>query len=1317
MSPVSGHTGLNPSVSPAQQRRGETTVADFQIAWQGGSRPDLRIYLSAASAAERAGLFRDLLRLDVDFRRRAGETPQLSDYAAFLPEFETEIRDSLASDPGATVLQPPADPADTVNGDSPDLSAPLETTIGYAEPPSSAASQPRFGRYEILGEIARGGMGVIYKAVDRQLDRLVALKLIKSGELADAEQIQRFQVEAKAAAQLDHPGIVPVYEVGQFGQQHFMAMAFIDGHSLWQEVKESPLAPKRAAQLMQQVAEAVQYAHERGIVHRDLKPQNILLTKDGQPKVTDFGLAKRQESDSSLTETGEALGTPSYMPPEQAQGKIKHVGPLSDVYSLGATLYCLLTGRPPFQAATQLETMLQVVEQEPVSPKSLNRAVSVDLETICLKCLEKDPAKRYATAGSLADDLGRYLNGEPIQARPVGRLEQVLKWIARKPVTAAAYGLTALTTVLLVIGVTISIFWRNAESARAEAETARNEAVEARQQTEVALQGEKSARTGEEQARTELEESKARNQYVLNVRLAPSLWDSGWVTDARQALVDCPPALRQWEWKYYQRKFHTELATMEGHALRILDLKLSPDERYLGTSRIGVRIWDASTGREATVLTDMRDVGDWISFSPDGSRLAAGSDNDFPGGNKRKDNVLFVWDLQRHQHELLLAQRDGIKSIAYNPDGTRLAAGLSDGAVRLWNSPDLTEIPVKTKHLQAVDKMVFLANGQLASASQGGEIKLWETESGRELGAVRGPTARVALLVGSTDGRELASIFFDGTVKWWDVSTHRELASFKLESPRRSGQSLDVDWVDMSADQRRLVVRWDSTTNVKIFDARSGAALHQLTGLKGIPVSVKCSPENQRVVAGTQIGEIGIWDMFSGLHLGTFVGHVGKVFTFAFSRDGTRLYSGDSQGVARSWDLTAQPDVAMFSTPITAISFDGRLAAQVTEQRVIRLHNLITGEELVDTRGQTGVISKVAFDPFCRSLAAGEHEGTVQLWEFSKEVEPIALRGHSGRINCLEFSQDGRLLTSAGMDGTIKIWNTTVAREIAAFQGHARPVLNVTFNSKGDRLASISSDGTVILWNVLDGQQILKHTWESPPGMYNHCPLIFSPDNAHLACARNERLTIWDTTTLQEIRSVKTPHIVTSMAFSPDSRLLSYGGWFSRVHICDLPSRSTVAEIGSAKYDLVRFSPDGTRLLTAAVDNSIRIWDTKSWQEVAALTGHQLPVFLLQYDANGNRLVSASPDGTVRSWIAEESLEAQAERLRVRPLVWRLGELKRAEETQNWYAAAFHLGWLLQDQPDDDSLKSRYDQALAKLKDAGIAPPPQPLQTALPVEQ
>ena len=300
-----------------------------------------------------------------------------------------------------------------------------------------------FGDYELLEEIARGGMGVVYKAKQTSLNRIVAVKMILAGQLASEADIRRFHTEAEAAANLQHPNIVAIHEVGEHEGRHYFSMDYVEGKNLAGLVREGPLPPTTAAQLVKTIAEAIQYAHQRGILHRDLKPQNVLMDEHDRPRVTDFGLAKRTGVDSGLTQTGAVMGSPSYMPPEQAAGQHDRVGPASDVYSLGAILYELLTSKAPFVGETPLATLRKVLEEEPTSPSKLNSRVPPDLETICLKCLEKSPERRYATARAVAEELNRFLNDEPIQAKPAGVFRKVMNSVQKRPwlLTGAACSL------------------------------------------------------------------------------------------------------------------------------------------------------------------------------------------------------------------------------------------------------------------------------------------------------------------------------------------------------------------------------------------------------------------------------------------------------------------------------------------------------------------------------------------------------------------------------------------------------------------------------------------------------------------------------------------------------------------------------------------------------------------------------------------------------------------------------------------------------------------------------------------------------------
>ncbi|MBU6172239.1 MAG: protein kinase [Planctomycetes bacterium] len=398
----------------------------FEKAYLEAERPRIEDYLVKADGPTQQPLLVELIALELYYRRRMGESPAMSEYQLRFPGISEEklfvSQDKSLHDGIGPLARPTGVEVPTLSEDE-----------SVPQRPVSTESPRSFGDYEILETIARGGMGVVYKARQKSLDRIVALKMILAGEFASQQEVDRFCSEAKAAAMLEHPGIVPIFDIGENEGMHFFTMAYVEGPSLAARLHEGPMEPKQAARIVADVTDAVQYAHEHGVIHRDLKPANILLDKRFKPRVTDFGLAKRASGKESITQTGEVLGTASYMPPEQAAGRIDAIGPTSDVYALGAVLYSLIAGRPPFQAASTVGTLLQVIEQEPVAPRQLNASIPLDLETIILKCLEKSLPRRYATAKQLGEELHRFIAGEPILARPVSRLEKIVRWCRRNP--------------------------------------------------------------------------------------------------------------------------------------------------------------------------------------------------------------------------------------------------------------------------------------------------------------------------------------------------------------------------------------------------------------------------------------------------------------------------------------------------------------------------------------------------------------------------------------------------------------------------------------------------------------------------------------------------------------------------------------------------------------------------------------------------------------------------------------------------------------------------------------------------------------------
>jgi serine/threonine protein kinase len=421
----------------------EAVRADQAQRWRAGQRLLVEAYLGAfpalAASAEDALV---LIWGEALLRRELGEAPQPDEYRARFPPHA----DALAMQ---FELQAYLEPPDA-------------TLVSPREPPGEVRPPlPEVPGYEVLGELGRGGMGVVYKARQTALKRLVALKMILAGAYAGREQLARFRSEAEAVARLQHPNIVQIFEVGEQHGLPYFSLEFCPGGSLAAQLDRTALLPLQAAQLVEVLARAVHAAHEGGIIHRDLKPANVLLTADGTPKITDFGLAKRLDSPGGQTASGDIVGTPSYMAPEQAGGNTREVGPATDVYALGAILYELLAGRPPFQAATPLDTVLQVLHDEPVPPRQLQPRTPRDLGTICLKCLAKAPGKRYPSAADLADDLRRFLDNKPIRARPVRAWERAWKWAKRRPTLAALLvgGVAVLASVGLIIGAFASGRW------------------------------------------------------------------------------------------------------------------------------------------------------------------------------------------------------------------------------------------------------------------------------------------------------------------------------------------------------------------------------------------------------------------------------------------------------------------------------------------------------------------------------------------------------------------------------------------------------------------------------------------------------------------------------------------------------------------------------------------------------------------------------------------------------------------------------------------------------------------------------------------
>ncbi len=1040
------------------------------------------------------------------------------------------------SEPTPTFDYVPANPADA-------------PTLG-PEPAAPTGPVPEgVPGYEILKELGRGGMGVVYKARQVALNRVAALKMILSGAHAGDKDRARFRSEAEAVARLQHPNIVQVYEVGEHNGLPYFSLEYVDGGSLAQHLDGTPLPARDAAGLIETLARAMHHAHAQGIVHRDLKPANVLLQKVGSsqhpvassktdradssstgywllttgysPKITDFGLAKQLDSQKGDTQTGAILGTPSYMSPEQAAGRAREVGAAADTYALGAILYELLTGRPPFKAETPLDTVLQVAAQEPVPPTRLQPKVPRDLETICLKCLEKEPHRRYASAGDLADDLGRFLHDEPIRARPVGAVERLWKWARRRPAVAALSAVSMATVAVAFAIVTVQ--WREAKAAR--------------DATAAALSD----------ARTSL--------YFNQIALAEREWRAANVARARELLEACPEDLRHWEWYYLRGLGHRDRFTLpaqSGPPPWFGSVAYSPDGTRLATAGPDhtVRIHDADTGKVRTTLTGhtRRVLG--LAFSADGSRLGSVAAELGHGIDKTE---LTVWDVAAGRSVFSRqGPAGGVRDVAFSPDGRRLAAGggnpqAGPGTVTVYDAVTGAEVLSLRGPTGLVSSVAYSPDGSLlvccalAYRAGGGEVFVWEAATGKPLPPFPGQGRGLLGVAFHPEGKLLATVGVDQAVRLWDVATRKERMTLY-------GHTAPVVAVRFGPAGGRLVTA-GLDRSVRVWDVATGRELFVLRGHTG-PVGAVAVRKGGRQVAsaGEQLpahdwrGEVKVWDLGDRLEARAAGAHMGAALAVAFSADGATLVTAGFDGQVRLWDAaTLRPGRSFRGYPgiANAVTFspDGTLVAAGTAQGV-RLWQTTTGEE-VRTLGKAGELRALAFRPDGRLLAVergqplSDAPGEVVFWDPEKGVEQARLRGrgisfhptdgrfalagpdhvvrvydaggreltslpgHTAAVVTTRFSADGTLLASAGWDRTVRLWEVATGREVHVLRGHTGTVSSVGFTPDGRRLASTSLDltqwgrGEVKLWDVATGRDALT--------LAGNAAVAFSPDGKRLA--------------------------------------------------------------------------------------------------------------------------------------------------------------------------------------------------------------------------
>ncbi len=964
-----------------------------------------------------------------------------------------------------------------------------------------AAPEKRvLGDFRILREIGRGGMGVVYEAKQISLDRTVALKVLPFAAVLDERQLKRFQNEARAAATLEHANIVPVYSVGTDRGVYYYAMRLIHGRTIADvitelrepiagdaEGKEAPapasedpdtgVEPPRnpetqslldeqpehaetvrgadAAELTTsrrhhaarfravacfgvQVAEALQYAHEQGIIHRDVKPSNLLVDAEANIWVTDFGLA-RMEGNKDLTGTGELIGTLRYMSPEQVLANRVVVDHRTDVYSLGATLYELLTLRPMHDGEETGEIIHQISFEEPPAPRKLDPHIPRDLETIVLKATSKNAGDRYETAQQMAEDLRRFEEDRPILARPPSVGSRISKWTWRNRRLLT----TAVTFLVVVMGLLIAQLWYQKTHA----------------QTVAAKQ-------------TRLRETAESNLYRAEMLLAHEEWKEGNIANVLEMLEhhvprDGTPDLRGWEWYYLKSLCHKDVATLEGHRRSVNWVAFSPDGKRLATasSDTTVRVWDVATRKEILTLIGEDHEAQWVGWSPDGDRIYSWSggepvriwDADSGKslgflGDKRVSwavlsedgtriltvhsknqivirdasdgNVLSRWSgdlcggpIAVSQDIVISGERwpgraktfdvgtgkclladlrpavHGIRSIACCPDGSRFVSAAGGGSLIVWNARNGVEMLHIQAHDGAVNRVIWRSDGnRLATASDDGKVKLWNASTGQELGVLRGHSSRVKSVAWNPDGKLLATGDAKGVIKVWNSESNQECILLK----GRSTATWSPDGAFLATGGQELgsidVRSPDKDGRIDIYDTTSWRAVLPPIHDKyfGGTKSSDWSPEGRRLAYTGRGGRVKVWEIPTKRELFSVTAH-----------------KGDARGVA--W------------------SRDGRWLATVGSDK------------------------------------------TVKIWNVAKDTQVACLRGHTEAVGSVAWSPDGRSLASYAYDGEIRIWDTLTWRVLRGFRTGGLKwepdgECVIAWSPDGDRLASGTSHGWLIVW-------------------------------------------------------------------------------------------------------------------------------------------------------------------------------------------------------------------------------------------------------------
>ena len=1079
-----------------------------------------------------------------------------------------------------------------------------------------------FGDYQLIQRIGQGGMGVVYKAQQTSLSRTVALKMLPFGPFTRDDFVKRFQTEAQAAAKLQHPNIVSIFEVGEREGQHFFSMEYVDGPNLAEVVGNQPMPEARAARIIRSLAEAVHVAHEHGILHRDLKPSNILVDPLDQPRITDFGLAKDLAVDSELTMTGQALGSPSYIPPEQAEGRRKDLGPRSDVYSLGAILYHLLTGRPPFAGESITATIQQVINDEAVSPRLLNTAVSQDLEVICLKCLEKEPARRYATAKEMADELGRFQNDEPIRARPVSAVEKLWRWCRRRPALAGAL---SAALIFLVVGLVVSLWqWRRAGNhARELSATVTSLKLD---QAEERLAG---GETGEGLALlAALLRADPANRVAAQRAVS--------VLQHRDFIRPLPGSAETWHVRW--------LCGFAQHG----DLLITT-----GADGRTLSLWDTADG---FTLKQTIAVGEPIrrtSFSRDGRRAAVATYEkslrlyDLAGGRL----LAGPYPLDGLAEQLHLdAEAAHAVVVTAADDSLANWRSLKGNVIRLADGKRLHE-GIRFHHA------AFSPDGRLVVTVNGRAAQVRDAQTWSPTGAALQEASRINMAEWSPDSRQviIAGADFNATI--WNAATG--------QPEMRLAHTVNVQAAWFSPDGSRVFTQ-DNANLGRFWDVANGRLLGSpFPQEKGFGES-SFSPDGRRFLSYSR-SAVELREVETSLPLTESLPAADLPTRARFLPDGRRFVLITMDGATRLWDTSPQsasPKIFHERLELSdgRLSPDGRLVALAVKANSFRILDAATAEPIVpQLLHALREIKTVRWNRDSTSLVTASVNGTARIWDARSGQtigEPLQ---HAGPLTYAEFSPNGRWVATASEDGTARIWSATNGQPVSAPLKHGGVVRRARFSPDGNLLVTASQDRTIRFWSVPQGREI----GAALTNELDFYDAVFSPDGRRLGTAGQASYAqLWDVAS----RRALTPPLrhagyVSSIRFSHDGRRVVTASSDGTARVWDALSGRPIARPLRHREEVTvaEFSPDGRFVLTASIDSTARLWDAATGHAVSDPFRHEQRIVAGEWARDGSGFLTVSYDRTARLWPCFLTPESPAPRwlaslAEARGLLWNEGE-------------------------------------------------------------